>query len=102
METKNLPIVTSPVSGNSSCHGSGQSSGTWFGRRRGLFLAGVVATGVAIGLSQHWLTVAELTPLLFILPCLVMMFMCMKGMNHGQRTNASSTSASTDTPAREK
>lgn len=101
METKNLPIVTSPASRSSSCHGGGQSSGNWFARRRGLILAGAAATGIAIGLSQHWLTVVELTPLLFLLPCLAMMFMCMKGMNHGQQTSAAPASVSTDTPPRE-
>lgn len=102
METKNLPIATSPATGGSSCHGGGQSPGNWFARRRGLILAGVAAAGIAVGLSQHWLTVVELTPLLFLLPCLVMMFMCMKGMKHGQQASAPTASVSTDTSAREK
>jgi hypothetical protein len=40
---------------------------------------------IALALTQHWLAVAELGPLLFLLPCALMMFMCMKGMNHGQQ-----------------
>ena len=102
METKNLPIVTSPTHGRSSCHGGGQHSRNWFVRRRGLILAASAAAGIAIGLSQHWLTVIELTPLLFLLPCLAMMFMCMKGMNHGKQTSAAPDSVGTNTPAREK
>jgi hypothetical protein len=102
METKNLPIATSPASRSSSCHGGGQGSGNWFARRRGLILAGAAATGIAIGLGQHWLTASELTPLLFLLPCLAMMFMCMKGMNHGQQAGPAPASVSTDTPVREK
>jgi len=35
--------------------------------------------GAALALSQHWLTVVDLVPLLFVVPCAVMMFMCMKG-----------------------
>ena len=97
METKNLPIATSPASDGSSCRSAGQSSGNWFARRRGLILAGAAAAGIAIGLSQHWLTIVELTPLLFLLPCLAMMFMCMKGMNHGRQTSASPVHVSTDT-----
>jgi len=54
--------------------------------------------GAALALSQHWLTVPELTPLLFLLPCAVMMFICMKGMNHSQQTGAVSASAGAETP----
>jgi hypothetical protein len=47
--------------------------------------------------------VADLAPLLFILPCAVMMFICMKGMNHGQQNDSAQasdrneTSTATDT-----
>ena len=41
----------------------------------------------ALALSQHWLAIADLVPLLAVLPCAVMMFHCMKGMNHGQQTD---------------
>jgi hypothetical protein len=48
-------------------------------------------------LSQHWLTVADLVPLLYVLPCAVMMFMCMKGsMNNGQQTDSTEASARTE------
>jgi len=64
-----------------------------------VFGGAAIVAGVALALSQHWLTVGELTPLLFpalfVLPCAVMMFMCMK---HGQQTSAVPASASADTP----
>jgi len=99
METTNQQITTPAASGSSSCHGTSQSSGSGLGRRRGLVLSGgAIVAGTALALSQHWLTVAQLTPLLFLLPCAAMMFMCMKGMNHGQQTGGPQASASADTP----
>jgi hypothetical protein len=99
VETTNHLVATSAVTGSSSCHGGSQGSRSWLNRRRGLvFGGGASAAGVALALSQQWLTVAELTPLLFLLPCAVMMLMCMKGMNHGQQTGGTQASAGTDTP----
>jgi hypothetical protein len=76
----------------------------WLRRWYGLVIAGAVTAGVvALALSQHWLAVADLAPLLFILPCAVMMFICMKGMNHGQQNDSAQaadrneTSTATDT-----
>src|SRR5438067_1601783 len=80
--------VTTPAAGGSSCHGTGQGARGWLGGRRGLVIAAVVAAAAtALAQGQHWLAVANLVPLLFVLPCAAMMFMCMKG-NHGQQTNA--------------
>ena len=45
-----------------------------------LFSGAVVVSGVA--LSWNWLTAAELLPILVFLPCMLMMFMCMR---HGTR-----------------
>ena len=99
METTNRLVATPAAAGSSSCHGASQGSGSWFGRRRGLILGGgAIVAGVALALSQHWLTAGELTPLLFLLPCAVMMFMCIKGMNHGQQTSAVPAPNGADTP----
>ena len=46
----------------------------------------VAAAAIALALSQHWLAIADLVPLLAVLPCAVMMFHCVKGMNRGQQT----------------
>jgi hypothetical protein len=60
-------------------------------------IAGAVAA-VALAASQRWFAVADLVPLLFVLPCAVMMFMCMNGMSRGQRTDTTQASAQSDTP----
>jgi hypothetical protein len=99
METTNRLFTAPAAAGNASCHDASQGLGSWLSRRRGLvFGGGAIVAGTALALSQHWLAVAELTPLLFVLPCAVMMFMCMKGMNHGQQTSAAPASAGADTP----
>jgi hypothetical protein len=96
MEMTNPAIRTPAAAGSSSCHGANQGSGSWLSRRRGLvFGGGAIVAGTALALGQHWLTVAELAPLLFTLPCAVMMFMCMK---HGQQTDGTQISAGVDTP----
>ena len=70
----------------------------------GLTITGAVTAGVvALALGQRWLAIADLAPLLFILPCAAMMFLCMKGMNHGrqndsaQASDRNETSTATDT-----
>jgi hypothetical protein len=45
-----------------------------------LFASVVVASGFA--LNWNWLTAAGLLPILAFLPCMVMMFMCMKHGTH--------------------
>jgi hypothetical protein len=51
----------------------------------------------ALAVGQHWLAAADLVPLLFVLPCAAMMFMCMKG-SHSEQTKASPTSVPNGTP----
>ena len=80
METTNAPL---PRSHGSSCHRTGQRSGNLFSRHRELILAGgAVALALGLALSEHWVTLAALAPLLYVLPCAVMMLMCMKGIGH--------------------
>jgi hypothetical protein len=98
METT-TSLVTTPVTAQSSSyHSTGESSG-WSSHWRTLVLGAGIVAAVGLALSQHWLTVAALTPLLFLLPCAVMMFMCMKGMHHDQQTGASQATANADKPA---
>lgn len=79
MESTNGPITILPDIGAPARHGPIQGSSGWLGGRRGLAVAGVViAAGIGLALSQHWLDVATLVPLLFVLPCMAMMFMCIK------------------------
>ena len=46
-----------------------------------LFSGAVVALGVA--LNWNWLTTAGLLPILAFLPCMLMMFMCMRHSTRG-------------------
>lgn len=97
METTNKLTASSPAEGASSCHGSRNNSGSWLHGRRGLVVGGVVAVAaVALALSQSWLALPNLIPLLFVLPCALMMLMCMKG-NHGQETDKTLTVARPET-----
>jgi Protein of unknown function (DUF2933) len=85
--------VTTPAIGGSSCHGSGQGSPRLLRGRRGLVVGvAAAAAAVALALSQHWLVIADLVPVLAVLPCAVMMFTCMKGMNRGQQADTARTS----------
>jgi threonine/homoserine/homoserine lactone efflux protein len=71
---------------------------TWLRPWRWLAIAGVlIGAGTALALSQQWLAVATLVPLLYVLPCAAMMFMCMRGMNHGRPTGTA-TAAGNETP----
>jgi len=73
-------------------------SPSWLRRWYGLVVAGAVAAGVvAFALDKHWLAIADLAQLLFILPCAVMMFICMKGMNRGQQNDSAQASDRNET-----
>jgi hypothetical protein len=98
METTNTQVTTH-AAGGSSCYSTGQGTRGWLGGRGGLVIAGIVAAAAtALALGQHWLAAADLVPLLFVLPCAVMMFMCVKG-NHGRQTNAPPASSQGGTPS---
>jgi hypothetical protein len=91
--------VTTPATGGSSCHGSGQGSPRWLRGRRGLVVGvAAAATAIALTLSQHWLAIANLVPLLVVLPCAAMMFTCMKGMNRGQQADTAQSSLQNGAP----
>ena len=97
METTNTQVTTHAPSG-SACHGTGLGTRGWLGGQRGFVIAAVIAAAAtAFALGQHWLAAADLVPLLFVLPCAAMIFMCMKG-NHGQQTNAPPASTQGGTP----
>lgn len=84
---KSTNIVSNAPERDSSCHAGKGGARNWFGGRRGLLLIAVASiAGLALALNQHWLFVAQIVPLLFLLPCMLMMFMCMKG--HGPQSNA--------------
>ena len=92
--------MTTPAAGGSFCHGAGQASPGWLSGRRS-FVVGVAAAAaaIALALSQHWLAIADLAPFLAVLPCAVMMFHCMKGMNRGQQTDTAQASLPNEAPS---
>jgi hypothetical protein len=97
METTNDLVTTPATAGSSSCHGVRRASGGWLSDRRVLiFGGGAIVVAVVLALDQHWLSTAAPTLLLFLLPCVVMMFMCMSGMNHGQQTGQAQPSINPD------
>ena len=99
METTNHLVTTPATTGSASCHGGGRDSGGWLSHWRSLvFGAGAIVVALALALNQHWLTIADLPLLLFLLPCGLMMLHCMKGMNHGQQTAGAQASANADKP----
>ena len=86
METTNVRMTARVVPG-------------WLSGRRGLVIAlAVAAAAIAIAADQHWLALADLVPLLFVLPCAVMMLKCMKRTNGGEQTGMTQASALSDTP----
>lgn len=90
-------MIDPAAAGRSSGHGAGQRSGRWLGGRRSLVIGGaLIATAAAVALSQDWLGLVDLIPLLYVLPCAAMMFMCMKG--HSQQTDTAAVAARPETP----
>jgi hypothetical protein len=71
----------------------------WLSGRRGFVIAAIAAAvPTAFALGQHWLTVADLVPLLFVLPCAAMMLKCLKGANGNPRPDTPQASAQSDRP----
>jgi hypothetical protein len=59
----------------------------------------VAVATAALAADHHWLAIADLVPLLFVLPCAVMMIKCMKGTNREPQTGTTQATAPSDTPA---
>ena len=73
---------------NATTHGSGDrprdTLASYFARYRfALYLLSVVGIAAGITLSGNSTAVVKLLPILVFLPCIAMMFMCMK---HGTKT----------------
>jgi predicted signal transduction protein with EAL and GGDEF domain len=85
--------VSASAADSSSRYNIVQGSPGWLSGRRRLVVGAAIATATtALALGQHWLAVADLVPLLFVLPCAVMMFHCMKGMKREAQTDGAQTS----------
>ena len=98
MGTTNRQLTT-PAAGGSSSHGAGKASPAWLSGRRDLVVGvAAAAAAIALALSQHWLAITDLVPLLVVLPCAAMMFTCMKGMNRGQQADTAQSSLQNGAP----
>lgn len=63
--------------GRKSC----ASPARWSTRKKWLIAASVIVAAGAAILGSLWLGLAAVLPLLYVLPCLAMAAMCVKGMN---------------------
>lgn len=72
-----------------------QTLWTWIKRRRLLVGAAAIVV-LGLGLGWNWLAAIGALPILFVLPCVLMMGMCMKGMGSN---NASGSSSQNKQPA---
>ena len=72
--------MSSPRDDGSLPRGPGHGRRFLFGGWRGLLSVTVLAAALAaLAVSRNWIAFATLLPLLYVLPCAAMMFMCMKG-----------------------
>lgn len=63
-------------------------------RRMLWIIAGVIVAGLTmLSLGENWIAFATLVPLLYLLPCAAMLFMCMKGMNNGPKSSSSNVAS---------
>ena len=85
--------VTTPAAEVHLGYGVVPDSPGWLSGRRSLVAAvAIAAATTALALGQHWLAVADLVPLLFVVPCAAMMFHCMKGLKRETQTDGAQTS----------
>lgn len=98
MASTNDLATTPAITVSPSVPVGGWDFGAWRRRRPSvIFAVSAVVAVVVLALAQQWLAVAQLTPLLFLLPCALMMFMCMKG--HGRRPDSTPGAAISDRPS---
>ena len=73
-----------------------QGSPGWLSGRRGLGVgAAIAAASAALALGQHWLAVADLVPLLFVLPCAVTVNSCRRWSSRSRCSPQAATSPPT-------
>lgn len=75
---------------------------SWLRGRRGMLVFVGLAGIVALAFGWYSLGFAAIAPVLYLLPCAVMMAMCAKGMSHGdgQSKCAAAKSGANDQEAR--
>lgn len=98
MERTDVMQAPVPAESEMACpitRGLGSPLQNWLVKRRGWVVIGLIAvTGTGVALGEGWITVAGLAPLLYTLPCAVMMMFCMRGMmSQGQSSAPPQTSS---------
>jgi hypothetical protein len=63
---------------------AGAGALSWLKSGRGLLVLAAAAGIAALASGGYWFGFAAIAPLLFLLPCAVMMAHCMKGMGNGE------------------
>jgi len=74
-----------------------ENAGVRLARWRSVALRGAVIAACTVPIV--WVAVSDPAQLLFLLPCAVMMFFCMKGMSREPQTDPTQAPASRGTPA---
>jgi hypothetical protein len=88
-------VAAAQGAGCGMCAISGSPMQSWLAKRRGwVLLGGAAVAGTGLALGEGWVTVAGLAPLLYTAPCAIMMYFCMRGMNHGTQAAPNQTPAS--------
>ena len=94
------PVPPANAAGCPMSYSSGSLSPGWVAKRRGWIVAGAAAVaGTGVALGEGWVTVAGLTPILYTLPCAVMMLFCMRGMSRGMQAQDQTQNQAAALPA---
>jgi hypothetical protein len=74
--------------GTSAYDGVDKQARVWLPRLTGFAIGAattVAAVATALALRWHWIALGDLVPVLYVLPCALMMLRCTKGVGRGQQ-----------------
>jgi hypothetical protein len=81
--------VTAPFGAGTSAYDCvDKQTRVWLPRLTGFAVVAatiVTVAATALALSWHWIALVDLVPVLYVLPCTLMMLRCMKGVGRGQQ-----------------
>jgi hypothetical protein len=83
------PVTALSGAGTSAYDGVDKQARVWLPRLTGFAIGAptiVAVVATALALSWHWIALVDLAPVLYVLPCTLMMLRCMKGRGYGQQT----------------
>lgn len=85
---KTNPAEAISAKSSSGCGGSRKGLGN---RRKWLMVVSIGLALVGVALGSVWFGFAAILPLLYLVPCLLMVMMCMRGMNANGRPSDSNS-----------